>query len=73
MPIKAVRNDEGGAPSGLVVLKPKRYEQKRGSDYKNMADRCDSERAWPSDVLIDNSCGPRSAGWNRELKASAWC
>ena len=57
MLIKDDRDDEGEeTPSGLVVLKPKRYEQKRGSDAKNSGPIVvnSQNEPWPSDVLIGN-------------------
>ena len=68
-----IRDDEGEeTPSGLVVLKPKRYEQKRGSDAKNSGPIVvnSQNEPWPSDVLIGNGSMVRAKihyyGWNRE-------
>ena len=77
MPIKKemIRDDEGEeTPSGLVVLKPKRYEQKRGSDAKNSGPIVvnSQNEPWPSDVLIGNGSLVRAKihyyGWNRDTE-----
>ena len=59
MPIRKemIRDDDGEEqPSGLVVLKAKRFEQKRGSDAKNSGPIVvnSQNEPWPSDVLIGN-------------------
>lgn len=59
MPIRKemIRDDEGEEqPSGLVVLKAKRFEQRRGSDAKNSGPIVvnSQNEPWPSDVLIGN-------------------